>query len=112
MRRAVGQRLGLLCGESEAAPNGPGGGEVDDQGEDLRLGAAEGAQQRVDLLDSADKQAQLSRARRAKAPSGSSRLRASRPAALPCSASRRRLPRAAFATHPQVRAICCQGLRM
>ncbi len=35
MRRAVGQRLGLLCGESEAVPNGPGGGEVEEEGEDL-----------------------------------------------------------------------------
>ena len=34
MRRVVGQRLGLLCGKSEAAPNGPGAGEVDD---DLQL---------------------------------------------------------------------------
>jgi len=37
VRRAVGQRLGLLCGESEAAPNGPGGGEVEEEGQDLPI---------------------------------------------------------------------------
>ena len=35
---------------------GPGGGEVDDEGEDLHLGTAEGAEQRVDLVDAANKQ--------------------------------------------------------
>ncbi len=34
-RRQVGQGLGLLGRELEAAPNGPGGGEVDDEGQDL-----------------------------------------------------------------------------
>lgn len=35
MRRAVGQGLGLLGGKLEATADRPGGGEVEDEGEDL-----------------------------------------------------------------------------
>jgi len=50
----VSQRLGLLGRELEAFTDRPGGGEIEDEGEDLHLGAAEGAEQRVDLVDAAD----------------------------------------------------------
>ena len=50
------QGLGLLSREPEAPADGPGGGEVDDEGEDLHLGTAEGAEQRVDLVDAANNQ--------------------------------------------------------
>jgi len=47
--RRMRQGLGLLSREPEAPADGPGGGEVEDEGEDLHLGTAEGAEQRVDL---------------------------------------------------------------
>jgi len=103
MKARIYPQLRSARGGCAAAPSAPAG---------PYLGAAEGAQQWVDLVDSVDKQAQLSRARRAQASSDSSRLRASRPAALPCSASRRSLPRAASTYHPQVRTISCQGSGM
>jgi len=53
-RRRVSQRLGLLSRKLEAAADRLGGGKVDDESEDLHLGAAERAQQWVDLVDAAD----------------------------------------------------------
>jgi len=50
----VSQGLGLLGRELEALANCLGGTEVDDEGEDLHLGAAEQAQERVDLVDAAN----------------------------------------------------------
>jgi hypothetical protein len=47
--------------ELEAFTDRPGGGEIEDEGEDLHLGAAEGAEQRIDLVDAADELGQLSR---------------------------------------------------
>jgi len=40
--------------ELEAFTDRPGGGEIEDAGEDLHLGAAEGAEQRIDLVDAAN----------------------------------------------------------
>ena len=39
----MGEGLGLLGRKLQAPPDGPGGGEVGDEGEDLQLRAAEGA---------------------------------------------------------------------
>ena len=47
----MGQRLGLLGRELEALADRLGGTEIEDEGEDLHLGATEGAQQRVDLVE-------------------------------------------------------------
>jgi len=47
----VGQRLRLLSRELETLADGAGGGMVEDESEDLHLGTAERAQERVDLGD-------------------------------------------------------------
>ena len=54
VRGCVGQRLGLLSRELETLAEGAGSAEVEDEGEDLHLGTAERAQQRVDLVDAVD----------------------------------------------------------
>ena len=50
----MSQRLGLLGRELEALADRLGGAEIEDEGEDLHLGAAERAQERIDLVDAAD----------------------------------------------------------
>ena len=78
----------------ETLTDGAGGGIVEDESEDLHLGTAEGAQQRVDLVDAVDRQAQLSRVFRVNPSSSCPRVAwaMSRPGA-----ALRRLPRVAFA---------------
>ena len=50
----MSQGLGLLGGKLEAAADRLGGGKVDEEGEDPHLGAAERAQERIDLVDPVD----------------------------------------------------------
>ncbi len=50
----MGQGLGLLGRELEASPDSLGGSEVEDEGQNLHLGTAKRAQQRVDLVHAAN----------------------------------------------------------
>ena len=54
VRWSVGERLGFLSRKLQTAADRPGGGKVGDEGEYSHLSAAEGTQQRVDLIDPSD----------------------------------------------------------